>query len=386
MHRLPHPAWSLPLRQPRERATGLLARPGIHHEQRRGDPGTAGEPAGSAGVGEGRRNLRRYPTGRRSGRDGGDHRRRRQADGHHPARHRDRDLGGDRAVEPSSGSAQQGLAGPVPAEPGDVHAVPPHRAGRRGMDVLRPTDQARPGLRHRPSAELRDRRRRPEDHDRRAVRGIQGHGHRPRRPTDRRRLPAAGRRHLYAGARRADHHRVRLRPGQHHLRRGLLQHVVDDRRPDPGVPAVRGRRLHRPLLPEKPRGDDRESTRRPVLRRLPGRRQRGCGRGDRQALDCLRDQSAGHAGHPAEGIRPAQPDGCLGVELQRGVGLALPGFRSRRHGQLRSGLRGLLQPGLWDGQAVVALPARPGEIQLPRRPDRRHHVERGRIGLRVARP
>ena len=43
-----------------------------------------------------------------------------------------------------------------------------------------------------------------------------------------------------------------VRPGQHHLGRGLLQHRRDDRRPDPGVPAVRGRGLHRRLLPEEP--------------------------------------------------------------------------------------------------------------------------------------
>ena len=45
-----------------------------------------------------------------------------------------------------------------------------------------------------------------------------------RRPAARRGLAAAGRRDLCAGAGRAGDHRLRLRPGQHHLRRGLLQH------------------------------------------------------------------------------------------------------------------------------------------------------------------
>ena len=46
-----------------------------------------------------------------------------------------------------------------------------------------------------------------------------------------------------------------------------------------------------------------EPTRRPVLRGLPGRHQRGRGHRHRQVLHGLRDQPAGHAGHPAEGIR-----------------------------------------------------------------------------------
>ena len=97
-----------------------------------------------------------------------------------------------------------------------------------------------------------------------------------------------------------------------------------------------------------------------VLRGLPGRDERGRGRRHRQVLDRLRDQPAGHAGDAAEGIRPALRTDPTGVDVQRGLGLALPGHRSRRQRQLRPRLRRVLQPGLRDGQAVVPVQARPG--------------------------
>ena len=56
--------------------------------------------------------------------------------------------------------------------------------------------------------------------------------------------------------------------------------------------------------------------------------------------------------------------------LQRGMGMALPRHRPRRVGQLRPGLRRLLQPGLRHGQAVVALPSstRTSTTTRPARP------------------
>ncbi len=143
-----------------------------------GTPAPLGNLQGLPDDVEGRRQFRRHRAGRRPGRDGGHRDRGRQADGHHPSRHRDRHLGRHRAVEPAPGGGQQGLAGAVPAEPGHLHPVPAHRTRWRVLDVLRPAGQAGPGIRHRSAAELRDRRCRPEDDDRRAFRRVPGHGNR----------------------------------------------------------------------------------------------------------------------------------------------------------------------------------------------------------------
>ena len=59
------------------------------------------------------------------------------------------------------------------------------------------------------------------------------------------------------------------------------------------------------VLPEEPAGQHAEPARRPVLRGLPGRHQRGRGRRHREGLGGLRDQPAGHAGHAAEGVGAA---------------------------------------------------------------------------------
>ena len=141
------------------------------------------------------------------------------------------------------------------------------------------------------------------------------------------------------------------------------------------------------VLPEEPSGDDREPAGGPVSAR-PTR-----AASTRTRPRCIAKVSTACGINPQVMLVTLQKEsgllgriGSVGVELQRGVGLALPGHRSRRQRQLRSGVRGLLQPGLRDGQAVVALPGRPGAVQLPGRPDRRHPVERGRVRLRRRRP
>ena len=94
--------------------------------------------------------------------------------------------------------------------PVDLHPVPAHRTRRRGLDVLRPADQA--GARTTTPTRGRTTRSVTSSRRPRPVSGSPstGHGHRSRRPADRCRLAAAGRRDLHAGAGRpADDDRVR---------------------------------------------------------------------------------------------------------------------------------------------------------------------------------
>ena len=73
----------------------------------------------------------------------------------------------------------------------------------------------------------------------------------------------------------------------------------------------------------------------------------------------LRHQPAGHAGHPAEGIRAAQPDRRHAATYDAAWGWHCPDTGPGGTANCDPAYAGLLQPGLRHGQAVVPLPGRP---------------------------
>ena len=176
-----------------------------------------------------------------------------------------------------------------------------------------------------------------------------------------------------------------LRPGQHHLGRGLLQHRVDDGRTDQGIPAVRGRGLRRRLLPEESGADHAEPAGRPVLRRVPGRHQRGrgrrsspkfstaCGINPQVMLVTLQKESGLLSAGPTPPRRRYNaawgwhcPD--TGPGGSANCDPAYAGFFNQGYGMAKQWSRYRLDP---------------EQVQLPRRPDGRHPVERRRIRLRL---
>ena len=119
------------------------------------------------------------------------------------------------------------LAGAVPAEPGHLHPVPAHRTRRRGLDVLRPAAQA--GART--TTPTRGRTTRSATSSRRRPPGSGSPSTTrwpPPSPTSCSTRSSSQQDDVTCapGAGDAGGHRIGLRPGQHHLRRGLLQRRV----------------------------------------------------------------------------------------------------------------------------------------------------------------